>query len=149
MNIFRNINKNIQNFLLQLVAGVKKGFTFALPITTRSWKLKSKSRIRKHNIEMISPRANNRSPSSLKDWSQNIKQRISPVQIYLAEKKKSETFKIKLLWRVGSWLRMNASGRLNTCKSNGISSNTNSVADGWVTRTQPTFQRGIASGNGW
>ncbi len=27
---------------------------------------------------------------------------------------------IFLLWRVWSWLRMNASGRLNTCKSRGI-----------------------------
>ncbi len=29
-------------------------------------------------------------------------------------------FKVLLLWRVWSWLRMNASDRLNTCKSRGI-----------------------------
>ena len=41
-----------------------------------------------------------------------------------------------LQWRVWSWLRMNASGRLNTCKSRG-STGSNTwwrPADGWVTR---------------
>ena len=32
--------------------------------------------------------------------------------------------------RVRSWLRMNAGGVPNTCKSNGVSSNTNLVANG-------------------
>ena len=50
--------------------------------------------------------------------------------------------------RVWSWLRMNASDRLNTCKSRGsmVCSNTNwwRPAHGWVTRMQLTYQRGIA-----
>ena len=49
--------------------------------------------------------------------------------------------------RVWSWLRMNASDRLNTCKSRGsmVCSNTNwwRPAHGWVTRMQLTYQRGI------
>ena len=49
--------------------------------------------------------------------------------------------------RVWSWLRMNASDRLNTCKSRGsmICSNTDwwRPAHGWVTRMQLTYQRGI------
>ena len=45
--------------------------------------------------------------------------------------------KNKLLnWRVWSWLRLNAGGRLNTCKSNGSSRKACfsgwRVADGWV-----------------
>ena len=40
--------------------------------------------------------------------------------------------------RVWSWLRMNAGGVPNTCKSNGVKGNfrmdLNLVADGWVTR---------------
>ena len=48
--------------------------------------------------------------------------------------------------RVWSWLRMNASDRLNTCKSRGSTgSNTGwRPAHGWVTRMQLTYQRGIA-----
>ena len=48
--------------------------------------------------------------------------------------------------RVWSWLRMNASDRLNTCKSRGSGgSNTRRrPAHGWVTRMQLTYQRGIA-----
>ena len=49
--------------------------------------------------------------------------------------------------RVWSWLRMNASDRLNTCKSRGsmVCSNTDwwRPAHGWVTRMQLTYQRGI------
>ena len=47
--------------------------------------------------------------------------------------------------RVWSWLRMNASDRLNTCKSRGSTgSNTGwRPAHGWVTRMQLTYQRGI------
>ena len=47
--------------------------------------------------------------------------------------------------RVWSWLRMNASDRLNTCKSRGSGgSNTGwRPAHGWVTRMQLTYQRGI------
>ena len=47
--------------------------------------------------------------------------------------------------RVWSWLRMNASDRLNTCKSRGSGgSNTRRrPAHGWVTRMQLTYQRGI------
>ena len=51
--------------------------------------------------------------------------------------------------RVWSWLRMNASDRLNTCKSRGSTgSNTGwRPAHGWVTRMQPARYRGIAHGN--
>ena len=47
--------------------------------------------------------------------------------------------------RVWSWLRMNASDRLNTCKSRGSTgSNTGwRPAHWWVTRMQLTYQRGI------
>ena len=47
--------------------------------------------------------------------------------------------------RVWSWLRMNASDRLNTCKSRGSGgSNTcRRPAHGWVTRMQLAYQRGI------
>ena len=47
--------------------------------------------------------------------------------------------------RVWSWLRMNASDRLNTCKSRGSTgSNTGwRPAHGWVRRMQLTYQRGI------
>ena len=47
--------------------------------------------------------------------------------------------------RVWSWLRMNASDRLNTCKARGSGgSNTRRrPAHGWVTRMQLTYQRGI------
>ena len=57
--------------------------------------------------------------------------------------------------RVWSWLRMNAGGVPNTCKSNGTIQRCfrtdlfSLVADGWVTRGQPAFHRGIAAGNGW
>ena len=57
--------------------------------------------------------------------------------------------------RVWSWLRMNAGGVPNTCKSNGTilrcfrTDLYSLVADGWVTRGQPAFHRGIAAGNGW
>ena len=47
--------------------------------------------------------------------------------------------------RVWSWLRMNASDRLNTCKSrgSGVSNTRRRPAHGWVTRMQLTYQRGI------
>ena len=47
--------------------------------------------------------------------------------------------------RVWSWLRMNASDRLNTCKSRGSggSDTRRRPAHGWVTRMQLTYQRGI------
>ena len=40
MNAFGNTHKNIKNFFFQTVAGVKKGFTFALPITRETLKKK-------------------------------------------------------------------------------------------------------------
>ena len=45
-------------------------------------------------------------------------------------------------WRVWSWLRMNASGRLNTCKSRGSTSSNTwwRPAHGCVTRMQPTHK---------
>ena len=47
--------------------------------------------------------------------------------------------------RVWSWLRMNASDRLNTCKSRGSagSDTWRRPAHGWVTRMQPAAQGGI------
>ena len=52
-----------------------------------------------------------------------------------------------LQWRVWSWLRMNASYRLNTCKSRGsmlVACNRWwRPAHGWVTRIQPTYYHGI------
>ena len=47
--------------------------------------------------------------------------------------------------RVWSWLRMNASDRLNTCKSRGSggSDTRRRPAHGWVTRMQLTYHRGI------
>ena len=54
-------------------------------------------------------------------------------------------------WRVWSWLRMNAGGRLNTCKSNGKVRGSNTedtrVAHGCVTRMQPTFDWNITLRN--
>ena len=50
-------------------------------------------------------------------------------------------------WRVWSWLRMNASGRLNTCKSRGSYLRIMRPAHGCVTRMQSTFHRGIAQRN--
>ena len=51
-----------------------------------------------------------------------------------------------LQWRVWSWLRMNASYRLNTCKSRGNDGRAcpprRRPAHGWVTRIQPALFRG-------
>ena len=47
--------------------------------------------------------------------------------------------------RVWFWLRTNAGGVLNTCKSNERSNTL--VADGWVTREEPGSNRGITTGN--
>ena len=50
--------------------------------------------------------------------------------------------RIFLQWRVWSWLRMNASYRLNTCKSRGSMEVACNLwwrpAHGWVTRIQPS-----------
>ena len=54
----------------------------------------------------------------------------------------SQEWKI-FLRRVWSWLRMNAGGVPNTCKSNGDFSNGILVANGWVTRWWPAPKRGI------
>ena len=55
-----------------------------------------------------------------------------------------------ILLRVWSWLRMNAGGVLNTCKSNGVPMTEDSsnglgylVADGGVTREEPASEWGI------
>src|SRR3954465_11184117 len=47
----------------------------------------------------------------------------------------------------GSWLRTNAGGVLNTCKSNGEPLRGGSVANGGVTREQPAPYSGITPGN--
>ena len=51
--------------------------------------------------------------------------------------------------RVWSWLRTNAGGVPNTCKSNGVSGACfwHLVANGWVTREKPAFQWGTTVGN--
>ena len=55
-------------------------------------------------------------------------------------------------WRVWSWLRTNAGGVLNTCKSNESVEKAcffyNLVANGWVTRKQPALRMGTTAGNG-
>ena len=56
--------------------------------------------------------------------------------------------------RVRSWLRMNAGGVPNTCKSNEVCWNeirrmkAYRVADGWVTREEPALQWGTTTRNG-
>ena len=61
----------------------------------------------------------------------------------------SDSYIIKtfLQWRVWSWLRMNASYRLNTCKSRGSITVACYCrwrpAHGWVTRIQPAHDSGI------
>ena len=52
-------------------------------------------------------------------------------------------------WRVWSWLRMNAGGVLNTCKSNGKAPACwgARVANGWVTRKWSALHWGISLGN--
>ena len=61
---------------------------------------------------------------------------------WIPERGYDKQFKQRRVW---SWLRMNASDRLNTCKSRGSGgSNTRRrPAHGWVTRMQLTYQRGI------
>ena len=63
-------------------------------------------------------------------------------------KKKRQYKKQRRVW---SWLRMNASGRLNTCKSRGsvrVSNNPwRRPAQGCVTREQLALIRGITGGN--
>ena len=55
----------------------------------------------------------------------------------------------QVLWRVWSWLRTNAGGMPNTCKSSGLMGACSLIlaADGWVTRGQPALQMGITPGN--
>jgi hypothetical protein len=67
MNNFRIIFRNITNFFQQIVAGVKKVFTFALPITTRTSNTNVQKCGRGNKNEIISLRATYRLPSSLKD----------------------------------------------------------------------------------
>ena len=70
----------------------------------------------------------------------------SKVLMNLSVHKKSN--KDILQWRVWSWLRMNASYRLNTCKSRGSMKFACKLwwrpAHGWVTRIQPAPYHGIA-----
>ena len=70
--------------------------------------------------------------------------------VYLLDKLFKTWF--ELLWefrynflRVWSWLRTNAGGVPNTCKSNGALRCL--VANGWVTREEPAFQWGTTVGN--
>ena len=63
----------------------------------------------------------------------------------------AKRYKKIIQWRVWSWLRMNASGRLNTCKSRGSMRVSNNLwwrpAQGCVTREQLARFWGITGGN--
>ena len=63
-------------------------------------------------------------------------------------KKQNEQVK-QSYWRVWSWLRTNAGGVPNTCKSSEHLRACSQMlaADGWVTRGQPAYKTGITSGN--
>ena len=82
--------------------------------------------------------------SSLKEWSkQSLKGKcrktLSILKINPSQDRKQEKRDTNLQRRVWSWLRMNASGRPNTCKSNGKwPFGAMRVAHGCVTRMQPT-----------
>ena len=83
-------------------------------------------------------------------WSDVRRKRITWGEVFYRYALLVERLKIETLqWRVWSWLRMNASGRPNTCKSSGSrSSNTlMRAAHGCVTRMQPTLYWGIARRN--
>src|SRR5438445_12346757 len=56
-----------------------------------------------------------------------------------------ELFEFFNHWRVCSWLRTNAGGVPNTCKSYGTGGNSGSVADGCVTREHTDRQWATAS----
>ena len=86
-----------------------------------------------------------RERGSLKEWSkQSLKGKerrktLSILMINPSRDRKQEESNTDLQRRVWSWLRMNASGRPNTCKSNGKSPFGGlRVAHGCVTRMQPT-----------
>jgi hypothetical protein len=59
MSTFKGFNKNIQNFSLQTVAGVKNVFTFALPTTTTYSLTETESLKGKQQNEMIGLRGHN------------------------------------------------------------------------------------------
>ena len=80
------------------------------------------------------------------DWPWKAKQ-SKWLALLIFEKKKRD----KQQRRVWSWLRMNASDRLNTCKSRGSGEQAcllcRRPAHGWVTRMQPALRRGITRRN--
>ena len=118
--------KNFQNFPWK-VFQLKKVLTFAAAIETIAQVLW------KHYISTSSTR----DVVGILTYRQDYNKQIEIL---------SKRYKQNQQRRVWSWLRMNASDRLNTCKSRGsmICSNTDwwRPAHGWVTRMQLTYQRG-------
>ena len=83
--------------------------------------------------------------SIIREWSKSTEQTRHRCVKFRFTPWRKEIF---LQWRVWSWLRMNASYRLNTCKSRGSSflacQGRWRPAHGWVTRIQPSLVHGIA-----
>ena len=79
----------------------------------------------------------------------SVTRKTTKSDVLISREFRKSDWTIHLQWRVWSWLRMNASGRLNTCKSRGSTgSNTGwRPANGCGTRTQLTLEWGIAQGN--
>ena len=115
----------------------KKGF--------ENWNAEPSGRIYKHpffeNIENIA-----RNNKSLIPPYQRMRGNNSLRQLPIPPDREKNT---NLQWRVWSWLRINASGRPNTCKSRGNRGSNICwrPAHGCVTRLQPSFNWGIAPRN--
>ena len=114
-------------------------FTFA-PLSAKQKRIVLKKNLSKIRYEFFEDIEQLRSFSSLE------KREISNNTFEIRAKIYIQNF---LQWRVWSWLRMNASGRPNTCKSRGIMIeacfNYMRPAHGCVTRMQPTTNREIMS----
>ena len=104
--VYRVVRCGGENILKNYFGGMEKGCIFASAFDARGWMLKS-------------PEVG--SESTLKRWEERDSVcRLSYID-RMVDTKTSQRGKNKqfLQWRVWSWLRMNASGRLNTCKSRG------------------------------
>ena len=123
----RGFEKKLSKFSLKSLSVRKKVLTFAAAIETIAQVLW------KHYISTSSTR----DVVGILTYRQDYNRQIEIL---------SKRYKQNQQRRVWSWLRMNASDRLNTCKSRGsmICSNTDwwRPAHGWVTRMQLTYQRG-------
>ena len=102
-------------------------------ITKGNWELdtkdsRSETEIKIRVIYKVPRNERNESLLSIAEWRRKLVKILSKIQF--------------LQWRVWSWLRMNASYRLNTCKSRGIEKKAcflcRRPAHGWVTRIQPS-----------